>query len=205
MQTLHDFLPGLSLNRSITKLIFDGWDFDRIGQEGGEERWWYNSWMTLFSNQIVTSLQLENVRNVENLARRLLLSQFDSLKEFTLDFDWYGEGPAKPIIYALIGHTGLNKLLIHEGTTIHPLGMGIKGYNTGGFTGLEKLLRNPTTHLESIDLKTHYVHRCSDILARGIWGNSSLKEIKLDFCGNEDGDNRINWEAILNALQRSRC
>jgi hypothetical protein len=36
-------------------------------------------------------------------------------------------------------------------------------------------------------------------------GNSSLKEIKLDFGGNEDGDNRINWEAIFNALQRSRC
>jgi hypothetical protein len=77
------------------------------------------------------------------------------LKEFTLDFDWHGEGPAKPIIYALIGHTGLNKLVIHEGSTIYPLGMGFKGYNTGGFTALAKLLQNPTTHLESPSISKH--------------------------------------------------
>lgn len=69
------------------------------------------------------------LESLQNFAK--LLRQFDLLKEFALDFDYYGEGPATPIKNALMGHTdtGLRKLSIDEGSRFHySTWVGIKGY-----------------------------------------------------------------------------
>jgi hypothetical protein len=179
---LREFVPGLSLNRSIKKMTMTGWDFSVVEVQNNLNRF-FNG------NHAFESLSVEEI--MENMSDMVLtLRSFNSLKEIKFNIN-FGRTAycVDNAIEALIGHAGLSKIsLCHV------------RIETRGCALLASLLENLTSL--TLSSCTQIDDHGASTLASGIASNTTLTELILGHLGRITA---VGWEAIVDALQRSRC
>ena len=175
---LMEFLPGLSLNRSIKKMTITDWDLSVIEVQSNLIRF-------LNDNQALESLNVwtrrGEVGDVSDMVSTL--RSFKSLKEIKTAYC------VDNAIEALIGHAGLSKISLCN-VRIEARGCALLA------SLLENLTSLTLSHITKID------DPGASTLASGIASNTTLTELILGHLGTIT---TVGFEAIFDALQRSRC
>jgi len=190
-EDMENFLRGISCNKSIRKL-----SFHRAVLYGGDI---FNMLVPFFkTNQNFESLEISEGCFEPGDHSMLIsaLSEFSSLKELMLDgfgVQFEVEQAIVEIITALSGHLDFRSL--------HFRGIDI---GQKGCTALANFLQNPKSKLIALDLSSSFLisDEDADILASGLTGNSTLKDINL---GGDSQLTRKGWQTIFAAMQTSGC
>jgi len=182
---LMEFLPGLSLNRSIKKMTITDWDLSVIEVQSNLIRF-------LNDNQALESLNVWTRRGEGGDVSDMVstLRSFKSLKEikFVINFGRTAYC-VDNAIEALIGHAGLSKISLCN-VRIEARGCALLA------SLLENLTSLTLSHITKID------DPGASTLASGIASNTTLTELILGHLGTIT---TVGFEAIFDALQRSRC
>ena len=190
-ERLLSFLPGLALNRSIYKLTIVGMHLS----DG--EVWVWDNLIPFFNNNQAFEC-LEVIMNEEDCSYpgplTSALQSFNTLKELiiveerTYPVPWSVDS----VIEALNGHTGLRKLSC-SGDMI----------GSEGWVALETLLQSPRSNLTTLHLIETRIDADQGvhiILANGLAGNATLKDLEISYQWLTPTD----WQPIFDALHRSR-
>ena len=193
-ESLLEFLPGLSLNRSIKELTITGWDLSVVEVRSNLIRF-FNDNQAFESLTIIVPRRGEG-DSLESMSSMVLaLRRFYSLKEFRFRFEGHFDQGVVPCadnaIDALVGHAGLRKI-----------SLSFVRIDTRGCASLASLLENRQSNLTSLTLSRAKIDdERARILASGIASNTTLTKLILD----TEGITLIGKEAFFRALLRSRC
>ena len=133
-----------------------------------------------------------------------LLQMFDYLKEFRLNCAEINisnnltlSNQTDIILESLIGHTGLMKIELVN------IEIGIRGVEALG-----SILQNPSCNLKALHIRCATMNdEGANVLAIGLTNNHSLTELELGkyLLGNLYGITDVGWQAIIIAVQSTRC